>query len=269
MAGPMNPATETGVTVHRLSKSFLQGETRKMVLHQVSLTIDKGEFVALIGPSGCGKSTLLKVIAGLLDADGGSVVINGHPVREASRRKAIGLVPQLPALLPWRTIVDNVRLPLALNPKANTGRALRSPEALLASFGLGAEMNLYPAQLSGGMQQRAAIARALVFDPDILLMDEPFSALDEINRDQQRLGLLEVWQSNQKSVLFVTHSVPEAIILSDRILVMTPHGHMAESIAVKLPRPRTEAMYAGDAFRNLEGHVRRTLRQVMEAAHAG
>jgi len=273
MAGPMNPAQggldAAGVAVHQVSKYFARGETRSVVLDKVSLRIDKGEFVSLIGPSGCGKSTLLKVIAGLLDADGGSVVINGRSVREASRRKAIGLVPQSPALLPWRTIVDNVRLPVNINPKANAGRDLRDPEALLAGFGLGAALDLYPAQLSVGMRQRAAIARAFAFDPDILLMDEPFSALDEINRDQQRLKLLEVWQSNQKSVLFVTHSVPEAIILSDRIVVMGARGHIAGSIAVNLPRPRDEAMYASDGFRDLEGHVRNTLRQVMGAAHAG
>jgi len=274
MAWSMNPAhpgqlDEAGVAVDQISKYFALGEARKLVLDKVSLRIDKGEFVSLIGPSGCGKSTLLKVIAGLLDADAGSVVINGRSVREASLRKAIGLVPQSPALLPWRTIVDNVRLPISLNPKANIGRALRDPGKLLAGFGLGAALDLYPAQLSVGMRQRVAIARAFAFDPDILLMDEPFSALDEINRDQQRLKLLEVWQSNQKSVLFVTHSVPEAIILSDRIVVMGTHGHITESIKVNLPRPRDEAMYASDGFRDLEGHVRNTLRQVMGAAHGG
>jgi NitT/TauT family transport system ATP-binding protein len=129
-------------------------------------------------------------------------------------------------------------------------------------------MDRYPAQLSGGMQQRAAIARAFVFDPDILLMDEPFSALDEMNRDQQRMGLLDFWQSNQKSVLFVTHSVPEAIMLSDRIVLMAAHpGRIAEIIDVDLPRPRNEALYATDAFRDLEGYVRNALRKVMEAAH--
>jgi len=257
---------QAGVNICQVSKQFGAGVT---VLDQVSLSIGKGEFVSLIGPSGCGKSTLLKIVAGLLDADGGHVSINGTSVREALRNKSIGLVPQSPALLPWRTIIDNVRLPIDLNPKANTGRSLRDPEELLTSFGLGAAIHRYPAQLSGGMQQRAAIARAFVFDPDILLMDEPFSALDEINRDQQRMGLLDIWQSNQKSVLFVTHSVPEAIILSDRIVLMAAHpGRIAEIIDVHLPRPRDEAMYASDEFRDLEGHIRRSLRKVMEGAHA-
>ena len=259
---------EAGVEVANITKSFGPDEARVTVLNGVSLTIRKGEFVSLVGPSGCGKSTLLKVVAGLSDADGGKVSINGKSVREASREKAIGLVPQSPALLPWRTILDNVSLPISINPGANAGRKLRDPKEILTSFGLGKAIDRYPAQLSGGMQQRAAIARALVFDPEILLMDEPFSALDEMNRDQQRMGLLDFWQSNQKSVLFVTHSVPEAIILSDRIVLMAAHpGRIAEIIDVDLPRPRNEALYATDAFRDLEGYVRNALRKVMEAAH--
>jgi len=257
-----------GVEIAHVSKRFGAGNACTTVLDDVSLTIGKGEFVSLIGPSGCGKSTLLKVVAGLLEADGGSVSINGASVREASFNKSIGLVPQSPALLPWRTILDNVRLPISINSKANAGRSLRDPRELLTSFGLGAAMDRYPAQLSGGMQQRAAIARAFVFDPDLLLMDEPFSALDEMNRDQQRMGLLEFWQSNQKSVLFVTHSVPEAIMLSDRIVIMAAHpGRVAGIVDVTLPRPRDEAMYASDAFRDLEGEIRRRLRAVMEDPH--
>ncbi|WP_051960572.1 ABC transporter ATP-binding protein [Devosia riboflavina] len=259
---------EAGVEVANITKSFGPDEARVTVLNGVSLTIRKGEFVSLIGPSGCGKSTLLKVVAGLSDADGGKVSINGKSAREASREKAIGLVPQSPALLPWRTILDNVSLPISINPGANAGRKLRDPKEILTNFGLGKAIDRYPAQLSGGMQQRAAIARAFVFDPEILLMDEPFSALDEMNRDQQRMGLLDFWQSNQKSVLFVTHSVPEAIILSDRIVLMAAHpGRIAEIIDVDLPRPRNEALYATDAFRDLEGYVRNALRKVMEAAH--
>jgi len=265
-----SPPPHAGVELRHIGKSFGHGAARTRVLDGISLSIGKGEFVSLIGPSGCGKSTLLNVVAGLVNADSGHVLINGKPVREASRDKAIGLVPQSSALLPWRSIVDNVRLPLTLNLPANAGRQLRDPEELLTCFGLGAAMHRYPAQLSGGMRQRASIARAFVFDPDVLLMDEPFSALDEINRDQQRMGLLDVWQSNQKSVLFVTHSVPEAIILSDRIVIMSTHpGRIAEIIEVNLPRPRDEAMYAGAAFRELEARVRRCLRKVMEASDAG
>jgi NitT/TauT family transport system ATP-binding protein len=257
-----------GVAISGVSKSFGPEGNRTTVLDDVSLTIGRGEFVSVIGPSGCGKSTLLKIVAGLIPADEGSVTIDGESVKTATRDKLIGLVPQSPALLPWKTVLDNVRLPMRINPKANAGRALRHPEELLTSFGLGHALDKYPSQLSGGMQQRAAIARAFVFDPGVLLMDEPFSALDEMNRDQQRLGLLEFWQSNRKSVLFVTHSVPEAIMLSDRIVVMAAHpGRIAEVIDVDLPRPRSVEAYATDEFRDLEGHVRRTLHSVMEETH--
>ncbi|MFC3273710.1 ABC transporter ATP-binding protein [Agromyces mediolanus] len=259
---------DAGVRVSNVSKSFGADGARVKVLDDVSLTIGMGEFVSVIGPSGCGKSTLLKVVAGLIDADGGKVEIDGSTVRAAAADKRIGLVPQSPALLPWRTVLDNVRLPLTVNRRANAGRAIRDPKELLASFGLGHAMQKYPGQLSGGMQQRAAIARAFVFDPAIMLMDEPFSALDEMNRDQQRLGLLEFWQSNRKAVLFVTHSVPEAIMLSDRIVVMAAHpGRIDRIIDVDLPRPRTEEAYASDEFRELERVVRTALHEVMGGAH--
>jgi len=257
-----------GVIISSVSKSFGPDGRRTKVLDDVSLSIGRGEFVSVIGPSGCGKSTLLKVVAGLIPADGGTVSIGGESVDTATRDKLIGLVPQSPALLAWKTVIDNVRLPMRINAKANAGRTLRDPEELLSSFGLGEALHKYPSQLSGGMQQRAAIARAFVFDPGVLLMDEPFSALDEMNRDQQRLGLLEFWQSNRKSVLFVTHSVPEAIVLSDRIVVMAAHpGRVADVIDVELPRPRSVEAYATDEFRELEGRVRRALQKVMEKSH--
>ncbi len=259
---------DAGVRVSNVSKSFGADGARVKVLDDVSLTIGMGEFVSVIGPSGCGKSTLLKVVAGLIDADGGKVEIDGSTVRAAAADKRIGLVPQSPALLPWRTVLDNVRLPLTVNRRANAGRAIRDPKELLASFGLGHAMQKYPGQLSGGMQQRAAIARAFVFDPAIMLMDEPFSALDEMNRDLQRIALLDFWQSNRKAVMFVTHSVPEAIMLSDRIVVMAAHpGRIAEVIDVNLPRPRTEEAYATDEFRDLEAVVRGALRAQTEKAH--
>src|SRR5579862_1057804 len=258
-------ATRDGVLVDRISKSFGSGADRVLVLDEVSLTIARGEFVSIIGPSGCGKSTLLKVVAGLLDADGGRVEIDGEPVRAATRDKLIGLVPQSPALLPWRTVLNNVRLPMQLNGRANEGRALRDPEEVLRSFGLGAALKRYPDQLSGGMQQRVAIARAFVFDPGVLLMDEPFSALDELNREQQRFGLLAFWQSNRKAVLFVTHSVPEAVVLSDRIVVMSTHpGRIREIVDVDLPRPRDASVYDSPDLHRVEAHVRAILRDVTE-----
>lgn len=257
-----------GVEVRNVTKSFGPEGSQVTVLDDVSLTIGMGEFVSVIGPSGCGKSTLLKVVAGLIDADSGTVTIDGESVTAASRDKKIGLVPQSPALLPWKTVRENVELPLRINRAANDDRSLRDPSELLSTFGLGKAMSKYPGQLSGGMQQRAAIARAFVFDPAIMLMDEPFSALDEMNRDLQRIALLDFWQSNRKAVMFVTHSVPEAIMLSDRIVVMAAHpGRIADIIDVNLPRPRNEEAYATDEFRELEAVVRNALRAQTEKAH--
>lgn len=257
-----------GVSVHRVSKAFHVDGRAVPALHDVSVDIGMGEFVSVIGPSGCGKSTLLKVVAGLVNADSGEVSVDGETVAAATKDKKIGLVPQSPALLPWLTVLENVTLPLRVNVAGNEGRSLRDAEALLETFGLGHAINKYPGQLSGGMQQRAAIARAFVFDPAIMLMDEPFSALDEMNRDLQRLALVDFWQSNRKAVMFVTHSVPEAIMLSDRIVVMAAHpGRVAAVIDVPLPRPRNEATYATDEFRDLEGHVRAVLREQMEVTH--
>lgn len=260
---------DAGVLVEGIVKSFPAGKGRNLVLDDISLTIGRGEFVSLIGPSGCGKSTILRILAGLIDADAGRVVIDGETVKAATRDKAIGLVPQSPALLPWRTVLSNVQLALDINQAANQERNLQDPEAVLRSFGLGPALHLHPSQLSGGMQQRAAIARAFVFDPGVLLMDEPFSALDELTRDQQRLGLLRFWQSNRKAVLFVTHSVREAVVLSDRILVMSAQpGRINTVIDVDLVRPRGEDVYESSGFRRVEAEVRGALRAVTEATYA-
>ncbi len=254
-----------GVRVDRVSKAFGTGPGRVVVLDDISLSIGRGEFVTIIGPSGCGKSTILRVVAGLLKADSGSVTIDGETVSRATADKLIGLVPQSPALFPWRTVLANVRLPIQVNKSANSGRRLRDPVEVLTSFGLGHVLKRYPSQLSGGMQQRVAIARAFVFDPAILLMDEPFSALDELNRDQQRLELLNFWQSNRKAVLFVTHSVPEAVALSDRVIVMSARpGRIERVIDIDLPRPRSEAVYGDPEFRKLEDEIRSTLHRITE-----
>jgi NitT/TauT family transport system ATP-binding protein len=267
--GPTNVRVDAGVRVEGIVKSFPSGKGRNLVLDDVSLTIGRGEFVSLIGPSGCGKSTILRIVAGLIEADAGRVVIDGENVKAANRDKAIGLVPQSPALLPWRTVLSNVELAIQINRKASRERRLRDPEDILRSFGLGNALHRHPAQLSGGMQQRVAIARAFVFDPGVLLMDEPFSALDELTRDQQRLGLLNFWQSNRKAVLFVTHSVREAVILSDRIVVMSTHpGRVKTVIDVDLPRPRGEDVYESSGFRRVEHDVRAVLREVTEPTYA-
>jgi NitT/TauT family transport system ATP-binding protein len=264
-AGQAETGAAGGVLVEHVTKTFGSGPGQVLVLDDISLSIGRGEFVTIIGPSGCGKSTILRVVAGLTGADSGSVTIDGETVSRATADKLIGLVPQSPALFPWRTVLANVRLPIEVNKSANAGRALRDPVEVLKSFGLGDVLKRYPFQLSGGMQQRVAIARAFVFDPAILLMDEPFSALDELNRDQQRLELLQFWQSNRKAVLFVTHSVPEAIALSDRVIVMSGHpGRIERVIDIGLPRPRSESVYSDPEFRKLEDEVRSTLRRIME-----
>lgn len=254
-----------GIQVELASRTFPTRRGAVQALAGMSLRADAHEVVAVVGPSGCGKSTLLKIVAGLVRADEGRVAIDGESVSAATRDKLIGLVPQSPALLPWRTVLGNVRLPIQLNRKSNKDRALRDPEEVLRSFGLGKALERYPSQLSGGMQQRVAIARAFVFDPGVLLMDEPFSALDELNRDQQRFGLLAFWQSNRKAVLFVTHSVPEAVMLSDRIVVMTTHpGRIHRIIEDNLPRPRDAGVYEHPDFHRIESEVRASLREVME-----
>jgi len=260
---PPNGATENGLEIAGVSKAFNTREGKVVALDDVSLRVARGEFVALIGPTGCGKSTLLRIVAGLLDADSGTVSIFGDSPSRAAAAKQIGFVPQSPALLPWRTVLDNVRLPFQVNHRVDEARAnsYRDPVAVLESFGLGGVMRRRPAQLSGGMQQRVAIARALVFGPSILLMDEPFASLDELTRERQRHELLDVWQSDRKTVLFVTHSVPEAVVLSDVVVVMSGEpGRVRAVVPVDLPRPRGELVETTNAFHEVEQRVRSELR---------
>jgi NitT/TauT family transport system ATP-binding protein len=253
----------SGLVVRNVTKVFGSDERRTVALEDVSLTVEKGQFVTLIGPSGCGKSTILRIVAGLVEADTGTVSIFGETVKKAAAAKHIGFVPQSPALLPWRTVIDNVRLPLQVNMRAGRSgdRRHRDPKEVLELFGLGKVLDRHPRQLSGGMQQRVAIARAFVFDPSILLMDEPFSALDELTREIQRVELLRVWQADRKTVLFVTHSVAEAVALSDFIVVMSSQpGRIRTVIPVPLARPRGELIETMDDFHEVEQQVRAELR---------
>ena len=185
--------------------------------------VPRGRFVTLIGPSGCGKTTLLRIIAGLVQPDKGEVSLFGEKLEHARRAKHIGFVPQALALLPWRTVLDNVRLPLQLNRAAGNGasKAARDPAEVLRALGLGDVLDRRPAELSGGMRQRVAIARAFVHEPAVLLMDEPFAALDELTSEVLRRELLQLWQATETTVLFVSHSVSEAVLLSDEVVVMT------------------------------------------------
>jgi len=230
-------------------------------IRDISLDVAEGEFVSLLGPSGCGKSTLLMMIAGVLETSGGEIVIEGKPV--TGPRPDVGVVFQSPLLLPWRSVLDNVLLPIEM-----LGRPRRDYEARARALLEMAQIQDFaghlPSQLSGGMRQRAAICRALIHDPSILLMDEPFSALDALTRDAMGLELLRIWQLNRKTVVFVTHSIREAAFLSDRVMVMgrRPATIVAEA-AIDLPRPRRIEMMEDDAFNH---HVR-ILRRAIEASH--
>ncbi|MGQ4435187.1 MULTISPECIES: ABC transporter ATP-binding protein [unclassified Streptomyces] len=256
------------------------GATATTALDDVHLTVPSGRFVSLIGPSGCGKSTLLRLVAGLEQPDLGEVSVHGVTPAEACAAKMIGLVPQSPALLPWLSVLRNVTLPQKINRGAAKRReriadfAERRPaapdmEELLVKAGLGDALHKLPAQLSGGMRQRAAIVRAFGLRPDVLVMDEPFSALDEFTRESLQDQLLDLWEELRTTVLFVTHSVSEAVRLSDTVVVMAPNpGRIVESIDVDLPRPRGERLFGERRFHEYEDLVRERLRRAWHSEAA-
>ena len=228
-------------------------------LSDVSLDIREGEFVSLIGPSGCGKTTLLRVIADLEQITAGSVRVNGLGAREARLARAYGYVFQAPALFPWRTVLGNVCLPLQIHGM-DKAKARAVALEQLARVGLNGFEGKYPWQLSGGMQQRVSIARALGFEPKLLMMDEPFGALDEITRDRLNEQLLRVWEHEKRTVVFVTHSIPEAVFLSSRIVVMSPRpGRIVEVIESTLPADRTLDIRDTPAFADIAHRVRLAL----------
>ncbi len=207
-------------------------------LADASLDIAEGEFIALLGPTGCGKSTLLRIVSDLLQPTRGTVEVRGASTAEARRRNDFGFVFQEAALLPWRTALANIRLPLEVVGYPAEGRSARCAE-LLANMGLTKFGHSYPSELSGGMKQRVSIARALSWNPSILLMDEPFSALDELTKNQLQDELLRIWQREKKTILFVTHNISEAVYLADRIVVMSAHpGRIKHILDVALPRER-------------------------------
>jgi NitT/TauT family transport system ATP-binding protein len=249
---------EPFISARGLSKTYTSDRSGSLVaLTDVNFDIADGEFVSLVGPSGCGKSTLLRLLAGLLPCTSGSLSLGGAPLRGPGRESAV--VFQSPVLLPWRTILQNVLLPIEF-------RKLPVPEYrakaidLLATVGLQDFANRFPYELSGGMQQRAAIVRALVQDPRLLLMDEPFGALDAMTREQLNLEVLRIWSGSRKTVVFVTHSIAESIFLSDRVFVMTSRPcTVAEIIDIDLPRPRDLKMINTDRFGAYASHIRRLL----------
>jgi NitT/TauT family transport system ATP-binding protein len=237
------------IVLDRVGMTYRADSGPVEALRDITLEVGRGELVALVGPSGCGKSTLLRIVAGLRPATAGRVVVDGAPV--VGPIPAVGMVFQAPVLLRWRTILDNVLLPAELagrDPGAHRVRA----ETLLGLVGLGAFADRRPRELSGGMQQRAALCRALLLDPPLLLMDEPFGALDAMTRDELNLELLRVWgegSAARKTIVFVTHSIPEAVLLADRVVVMTSRpGRIARVYDVPLPRPRTVTTRAAPEF---------------------
>lgn len=231
-------------------------------LKDVSLGIRPGEFVSLLGPSGCGKTTLLRIIADLLEPSQGSVTIAGSSPRQNRLEKKYGMVFQSPVLFEWRSVLKNVCLPLEIMKVPKNERMDRA-RAQLAMVGLGDFCDSYPFQLSGGMQQRVGIARALVTNPELLLMDEPFSALDEFTREKLNEDLLDIWQRTHKTIVFVTHNISEAVFLSDRVFVLSPHpGRLSSVIDIDLPRPRTRECREYADFSSLVARIRRSFEGV-------
>ncbi len=242
-------------------KTFGAGPSMVAALDGVDLRIGAGEFISLIGPSGCGKSTLLRVIGDLTEPTTGTVRINGKPAGRARLDRDYGMVFQAPVLMDWRTVARNVELPLEIMGFPAVERAARSARMLdmveLADVG-----DRYPWELSGGMQQRVAIARALAFDPRLLLMDEPFGALDEMTRERMNIELMRIWRATATTILFVTHSIPEAVFLSTRVVVMTPRpGRIARVVEVDLPLPRDVDTRESPRYFELVTEVREALRR--------
>ncbi|TCT06169.1 ABC transporter ATP-binding protein [Aquabacter spiritensis] len=253
-AGP-SAAVPPTIEVRGLSKTYRsKREGTVLALDDISFTVEEGEFVCIVGPSGCGKSTLLKILAGIVAHSVGTVAVRGKPPSDAQNR--LGLVFQAPVLLPWRTVLQNTLLPaqvLGLDPKAAEARA----HDLLRMVGLEQFASSYPNELSGGMQQRCSITRALLHDPSILLMDEPFGALDAMTRDTMNLELQRIWRESGKTIFLITHSIPEAVFLADRVLVMSARpGRIVEEIKVDLPRPRDLDTMSEPAFAEAVRHIR-------------
>ena len=255
-------STDRVVSIAGVAKHFTRdGAVVTTALEAIDLDIRRGEFVSLIGPSGCGKSTLLRVIGDLIEPSSGTVTVNGKPADRARRDRDYGMVFQAPVLFDWRTVEDNVKLPLELMGQPRDRRDARARE-MLELVELGDFTRHHPYQLSGGMQQRVAIARALAFEPSILLMDEPFGALDEMTRERMNQEVLRIWEQTGITVVFVTHSIPEAVFLSSRVVVMSARpGRITEVIDVDLPRPRVFETREQRRYFELVTAVREALRR--------
>jgi NitT/TauT family transport system ATP-binding protein len=234
------------IAVKALSKRYGAGDNAIVALENISFTVGDGEFLAVVGPSGCGKSTLLKILAGLQPASEGQAFLRGTRIDGA--RKDIGVVFQSPVLFPWRSVLGNVLLPAHVQ-RLKKAEMTRRGLDLLKLVGLSGFENRYPRELSGGMQQRVALVRALLHDPSLLLMDEPFGALDAMTREAMNVELQRIWLERRKTVVFITHSTAEAVFLADRVIVMTPRpGRISDTLPIALPRPRSLDVVNTEAF---------------------
>ena len=255
---PASSAKQSLISISHLSKKYQvrYGEP-VLAIDDISIDVAEGEFVALVGPSGCGKSTLLQILAGILPATSGDILFNGQKLTRP--RRDVGIVFQEPVLLPWRTVRDNVMLPAVVHG-LNREQYRQKAEELLKLVKLEGWGGRYPFELSGGMSQRASIARALLVDPAMILMDEPFGALDAMTREQMNLELLRIWSRAQKTVLLITHSIQEAVFLADRVVVLTARpGRVIDVVDIDLPRPRTMEMMAWPAFGAAGDRIRKHL----------
>lgn len=247
------------IYVNGLTHVYSDSSQPVTALANLDMQVERSEFIAVIGPSGGGKTTLLKLIAGLLKPTAGIVKIDGMSPVEAQRRRAIGCVFQDPSLLPWRTVLENIALPLTINREIEEQSGI-DPESLLEKVGLKQFRDHYPHELSGGMKQRVAFARALVINPKILLMDEPLSALDDITRTTMRHELLSLWEQSQQTVMFITHSVSEAVMMSNKVVVMSDRpGRIIGVSNIDLPRPRHESLETSTGFLQCVKEIKATL----------
>lgn len=242
------------IEISGLNKTFDSKAGRIVALEDVNLTIRQNEFIALVGPSGCGKSTLLSIIGALTPPSRGSLLLDGVPHGAPSRD--IGIVFQDAVLLPWRSVIDNVLLPAEIL-RLDLNKYRKEAYALLELVGLKGFENMDPGELSGGMQQRVSICRALIYNPSILLMDEPFAALDAMTREELGFELLRIWDAHRKTIVFITHNISEAVLLADRVVAMTPRpGRIAEIVEIELPRPRTLEMTFKAEFKSYSDRIR-------------
>jgi len=258
----MPPHDTQQISVSGVAVDYGAGAARNRVLHGINLSVPKGGFISLIGPSGCGKSTLLKLLAGLLAPSEGEVRIAGMSAPQAAREGRIGLVFQDATLMPWKTAIENIRSLMRVADRQRPAAEISSrADEMLRLVGLEDARGRYPAQLSGGMRQRVAIARALAIDPEVLMMDEPFGALDAITREEMSSFLLDIWQRTGKTIVFVTHSIEEAVFLSSEVHVMARNpARIMESMPIQLSYPRNDDSFATPDFAAAAARLRRLLK---------